>query len=188
MLCIDELNDMKQCYYSYFIDEGRETCWILVALPNLHSQCVSKILLFIAQLCPALCDPMDCSTPGFPVLHHLPEFAQNHVHWVSDPIQQSHPLISLMLYEITNMSFPLKKAVSMEQTGLDHQGYTRLHLKELSGFVALASTTMHRKIYLRIPLSLKQVCHFIYDSNKFTFSTSLMDQEFCIPFVWPFSS
>ena len=34
----------------------------------------------VAQSCPALCDPMDCSTPGFPVLHHLPEFAQTHVH------------------------------------------------------------------------------------------------------------
>ena len=39
-----------------------------------------------------LCDPMDCSTPGFPVLHHHPEFAQTHVHWVGDAIQPSHPL------------------------------------------------------------------------------------------------
>ena len=68
---------MKWCCYSYFIDEGRETCWILVGLPNLHSRCVLKILLlFIAQLCPALCDPMDCSTPGFPVLHHLQSLLQ----------------------------------------------------------------------------------------------------------------
>ena len=37
---------------------------------------------------------MDCSTPGFPVLHHLPEFAQSHVHWVGDAIQTSHPLSS----------------------------------------------------------------------------------------------
>ena len=37
-------------------------------------------------------DPIDCSTPGFPVLHYLPEFAQIHVHWVSDAIQSSHPL------------------------------------------------------------------------------------------------
>ena len=37
---------------------------------------------------------MDCSMPGFPVLHHLPEFAQTHVHWVSDAIQPSHPLSS----------------------------------------------------------------------------------------------
>ena len=37
---------------------------------------------------------MDCSTPGFPVLHYLPEFAQTHVHWVGDAIQSSHPLLS----------------------------------------------------------------------------------------------
>ena len=48
----------------------------------------------VAQLCLTLLDPMDCSTPGFPVLHHLPEFAQTHVHRVSDAIQPSHPLWS----------------------------------------------------------------------------------------------
>jgi len=42
---------------------------------------------------PALCNPMDCSMPGFPVLHYLPEFAQTHDHWVSDAIQPSHPLL-----------------------------------------------------------------------------------------------
>ena len=41
---------------------------------------------------PTLCDSMDCSTPGFPVLHYLPELAQTHVHWVDDAIQSSHPL------------------------------------------------------------------------------------------------
>ena len=44
--------------------------------------------------CVWLCDSMDCSTPGFPVLHHLLELAQTHVHWVSDAIQQFHPLLS----------------------------------------------------------------------------------------------
>ena len=39
----------------------------------------------------------DCSMPGFPVLHHLPEFAQTHVHWFGDSIQPSHPLPSLIL-------------------------------------------------------------------------------------------
>ena len=47
----------------------------------------------VAQLCLTLCDPMDCSTPGFPVLHHLLELAQTHVHWVGDAIQLSHPLL-----------------------------------------------------------------------------------------------
>ena len=41
-----------------------------------------------------LCDPMDCSTPGFPVHHQLPEFTQTHVHRVSGTIQPSHPLSS----------------------------------------------------------------------------------------------
>ena len=48
----------------------------------------------VAQSCPTLCDPMDCSTPGFLVHHQLPEFTQTHVHWVGDAIQPSHPLSS----------------------------------------------------------------------------------------------
>ena len=40
------------------------------------------------------CDPMDCRAPGLPVLHHLTELAQTHVHWVGDAIQPSHPLLS----------------------------------------------------------------------------------------------
>ena len=46
----------------------------------------------IAKLCLTLCNPMVCSTPGFPVPHHLPGFAQVHVHWISGTIQPSHPL------------------------------------------------------------------------------------------------
>ena len=41
----------------------------------------------VAQLCPALCNPMGCSMPGFPVHHHLLELALTHVHWVSGAIQ-----------------------------------------------------------------------------------------------------
>ena len=48
----------------------------------------------VTQWCPILFDPMDCSTPGFPVHHQLPELAQTHVHWVGDAIQPSHPLSS----------------------------------------------------------------------------------------------
>jgi len=49
----------------------------------------------VALSCPALCDPIDCSMPGFPVHHQLPELAQIHVHWVSDANEPSHPLSSL---------------------------------------------------------------------------------------------
>ena len=48
----------------------------------------------VAQLCPTLCDPMHCSTPGLPVHYQLPEFTQTHVHRVGDAIQPSHPLWS----------------------------------------------------------------------------------------------
>ena len=47
----------------------------------------------VAQFCPTLCDPMDC-TPGLPVHHQFPEFTQTHVHWIGDAIQPSHPLSS----------------------------------------------------------------------------------------------
>ena len=46
----------------------------------------------VAQSCPTLCDPMDCSMPGFPVRHQLLELTQTHIHRVSDAIQPSHPL------------------------------------------------------------------------------------------------
>ena len=46
------------------------------------------------QLCPVLCNAMDCSTPGFPAHHQLPEFTQTHVHWLGEAIQLSHPLSS----------------------------------------------------------------------------------------------
>ena len=61
----------------------------------------------VAQSCPTLYDPMDCSTPGFPVHHQLPEPAQTHVHWVGDAIQPSHPLL-----------FPSPPAFNLSQ----HQG------------------------------------------------------------------
>ena len=48
----------------------------------------------VTQSCLTLWDPMDCSIPGFPVLHQLPELAQTHVHWVGDALQPSHPLLS----------------------------------------------------------------------------------------------
>ena len=48
----------------------------------------------VTQSYPTFCDPMNCSMPGLPVHHQLPEFTQTHVHWVSDAIQPSHPLLS----------------------------------------------------------------------------------------------
>ena len=54
----------------------------------------SPLFSSVAQFCTTLCDPMDCSMPGFPVHHQLLEFTQTHVHRVSDAIQPSHPVSS----------------------------------------------------------------------------------------------
>ena len=57
----------------------------------------------VAQLCLTLCDPMDCSVPGFPVHHHLPKLAQTHLHRVSDAIQPSN-LLSALSPPVFNLS------------------------------------------------------------------------------------
>ena len=55
--------------------------------------CLS-LVQFSRSVCPTLCDPIDCSLPGLPVHHQLPEFTQTHVHWVGVATQPSHPLSS----------------------------------------------------------------------------------------------
>ena len=68
----------------FFLKKGRT---ITKVNPSLLSVQFSSV----TQLCPILCDPMNRSTPGLPVHHHLPEFTQTHVHRVHDAIQPSHP-------------------------------------------------------------------------------------------------
>ena len=63
-------------------------------MPGSHSRFSSVQFSSVAQSCPTLCDPMDCSTPGLPVHRQLLEFTQTHVHRVSDASQPSHPLSS----------------------------------------------------------------------------------------------
>ena len=77
----------------------------------------------VSQSCPTLCHLMDCSTPGFPVHHQLPELAQTHVHWVGDAIQLSHPLLSpspafslsqqQVLFQWVSSSHPVAKVWSL---------------------------------------------------------------------------
>ena len=102
------------CLLSYFFSVPRSTLgiWVLLTkpldVPNLSTRCgLRSGSLYVtddpswwwwcsvAQSCPTLCNPMDCSMPAFPVLHHFPECTQAHVHRVGDAIQPSHPLSSL---------------------------------------------------------------------------------------------
>ena len=71
----------------------------------------------VAQSCPTLCDPMDCSTPGLPVHHQLPELAQTHIQRVSDAIQPSHPLSSpsppAFTLSSASGSFPMSQSFTL---------------------------------------------------------------------------
>ena len=60
----------------------------------LHSVVLSVQISSVAQSCPTRCNPMNCSTPGLPIHHQLPEFTQTHIYRVGDAIQPSHPLSS----------------------------------------------------------------------------------------------
>ena len=82
---------------------------IMIFLCICVQEWVYRIMLFcsVAKLYPTLCNPRDCNTSDFPVLHYLLEFAQTHVHWVDDAIQPSHPLLP-----------PSPSALSLSQ----HQG------------------------------------------------------------------
>ena len=84
-----------------FPGQGSNPCplhWQADSYPLDHQR--SPVVIFsqsvssVAQWCPTLCNPNDCSMPGFLVPHHLPEFTQTHVHQVGDAIQPSHPLLS----------------------------------------------------------------------------------------------
>ena len=85
----------------------------------------------VAKLYLTLCDPMNCSSPGLPVLHYLLEFVQTHVYWVSDAIQPFHPLSSHSppafnlsqhqgLFQWVSCSHQVSKVLELE---LQHQSF-----------------------------------------------------------------
>ena len=83
-------------YHNLKASIRRHLAFFMTQLSHLYvttGKTISQFSLVI-QSCPTLCNPMDCSTPGFPVHHQLLELTQTHVHPVGDAIQPSHPLSS----------------------------------------------------------------------------------------------
>ena len=83
---------------------------------NLPSVQFSSVqFISVAQSYPTLCDPMNCSMPGLPVHHHLPEFTQTHVHRVRDAIQPSSHLILSRPFSSCPQSLPASESFPMSQ-------------------------------------------------------------------------
>ena len=99
----------------------------------------AKLVQFssVAQMYLTLCDPMDCSTPGFPVHHQLPELTQTHVHYISDAIQPSHPLSSPSpAFNLSQHQGLFQRVSSLHQVAkvlefqLQHQSFQRVFGKD----------------------------------------------------------
>ena len=108
------------CVYSFFL----ESHYVNISSVQFSS---------VAESCPTLCDPMNRSTPGLPVYHHLSEFTKNHIHWVRDAIQPSHPRSSpslpapnpsqhQSLFQWVNSSHEVAKVLELQ---LRHHSFQR---------------------------------------------------------------
>ena len=120
-----------------------------------HTHTLFYQIRSVAQSCPTLCDPMNCSTPGLLVHHQLPEFTQAHIHRVSDAIQPSHPLSSPSSpapNPSQHQSFPVSQLFTWcgQSTGVSalasllpkkSQGWTPL---EWTGWISLQSKGLAR--------------------------------------------
>ena len=84
----------------------------------------------VIKSCMTLRNPMDCSTPGLPVPHYLPEFAEAHVHWIGDAIQPSHPLPPFS---------PFAFNFSQPQGLISNESAVRIRWPSSSGALASAS-------------------------------------------------
>ena len=96
----------------YSLDQG----FIFITLTtskNFHF--IKNQFISVAQSCLTLCNPINCSTPDLPVHHQLPESTQAHVHWVSDAIQPSHPVVPFSSCPLGEGLFPASGSFPMSQ-------------------------------------------------------------------------
>ena len=133
LLCLLDLEPLNICSI-----EGKKRYFLgfipYKILASFLYYCACSLLFSsVAQSCPTLCDPMNCSRPGLPVHHQLPEFTQTHVHRVGAAIQPSHPLSSSSppapnpsqhqsLFQWVNSSHEVAKVLEFQ---LQHQSFQR---------------------------------------------------------------
>ena len=93
----------------------------------------------VTQSCLTLCNPMNCSTPGLPVHHQLPEFTQTHVHRVSDANQPSHPWSSPSPPAPNlsqHQSFPMSQLFALGGQSTGVFSFSIISSKEIPGLIS----------------------------------------------------
>ena len=130
----------------------------------------------VAQSCLTLCDPMGCIMPGFPVLHHLPELAQTHVHWVCNAIQPSHPLVP---FSSCLQSFPASGSFPMMTLQIRWPKYWSFSFSmspsnEYSGLISLGLTglILQSKGLSRVFSNASVLKHQFFGAQPFSWSNS----------------
>ena len=120
-----------------------------------------QVDVVVQLLCPTLCDLVDCSMPGFPVLHYLSECTQTHVHWVDDAIQPTHPLLS----PSPALNLPQHQGL-FQWVGSSHQvaKVLELHLQHQSP--ALCYSWFYVRDCEQFPRSLQARFGITCDGNK----------------------
>ena len=114
-------------------------CWFY-----LKNECHNLQFSSVSQSCLPICDPMDCSTPGFPVHHQLPELAQTHVHRVGDAIQPS-PAFNFP----ASASFPMSQFFTSGGQSTGHSFHLQvkpcnlIHLKRILVIVTKSLQSLH---------------------------------------------
>ena len=183
-----DTNGQRQISWSLSVAFVRVPFWIRLVwrlsqrpktylpLPS-HIYCTAVVVQLPSRV--QLCDPMDCSTPGLPVPHHLQEFAQHHVHCISDAVQSSHPLTP---FSFCPWSFPASGtfptshlfASDDQNTGVSAsalvlpvniQGWSPLRLTDLISLLSkgpsgvFSSTTIQRHRFFGVLPSLRSSSH-----------------------------
>ena len=118
----------------------------------------------VTHLHPTICNPMDCSMPGFPVLHHLPELAQTHVHWVSDATQPSH-----------SPSYP-SSAFNLSQ----HQGFSNesaLHIRRPNIGASFSASVLPVNIQDWFPLRMTGLISLQFKGLSRVFSNTTVQKH-----------
>ena len=141
----------------------------------------------VAQSCLTLCNPMDCSTPGLPVHHQLPEFTQTRVHWVSDAIQPSHPLLSLSppTFNLSQHQGLLKWVSSLHQVAkvlILSETYLFYMFSQIISFRFSWSVSPHSFLLLNSYPSFLFTCLPVPKTSLCSFSNSWGWWLFCVQY------